>query len=126
MTSDFSKLLNYLDDQEKKNNRYKQNKPQKKKIIKIKKEKSSIENLLEDIKTKEIKYKKNSIVYETKSIGFNVTRFENLMKSRLIDNAKRLTSYDRPYISVNELSTGAILRNSSCIDSIGIVINTSL
>lgn len=37
------------------------------------------------------------------SKGFNVNKFETLMRSKLIDNYKRIQSYERPYISVTEL-----------------------
>lgn len=37
------------------------------------------------------------------SAGFDVSKFESLMRSRLIDEHKRLQSYERPYISVGEL-----------------------
>ena len=40
-----------------------------------------------------------------KSSGFNIERFENFMRSRLIDEYKRLQGYERPYISVGELYT---------------------
>ena len=39
----------------------------------------------------------------TISIGFDVDKFENMMRSRLIDDYKKLQSYERPYISVTEL-----------------------
>ncbi len=39
------------------------------------------------------------------SQGFNVKKFENMMRSKLIDDHKRLQSYERPYISVTELSS---------------------
>lgn len=37
------------------------------------------------------------------STGFDVGKFESLMRSKLIDNYKRMQSYERPYISVTEL-----------------------
>lgn len=37
------------------------------------------------------------------SRGFNVNKFESLMRARLIDKHKKMQSYDRPYISVTEL-----------------------
>jgi CRISPR/Cas system-associated exonuclease Cas4 (RecB family) len=37
------------------------------------------------------------------STGFDVVRFESLMRTKLIDNYKRMQSYERPYISVTEL-----------------------
>ncbi len=35
--------------------------------------------------------------------GFDVGKFESLMRSKLIDDHKRLQSYERPYISVGEI-----------------------
>ena len=37
------------------------------------------------------------------SRGFDVDRFESLMRARLIDEYKKIQSYERPYISVTEL-----------------------
>lgn len=37
------------------------------------------------------------------SKGFNVDKFEGLMRARLVDEHKRMQSYERPYISVGEL-----------------------
>jgi len=37
------------------------------------------------------------------SDGFDVKKFEALMRSKLIDSHKRIQSYERPYISVSEL-----------------------
>lgn len=37
------------------------------------------------------------------SEGFDTEKFENLMRSRLIDDYKKMQSYERPYISVTEL-----------------------
>jgi len=45
------------------------------------------------------------IPHVRKSSAFNVDKFENLMRSRMIDEYKRLQGYDRPYISVGELYT---------------------
>ncbi len=40
-----------------------------------------------------------------KSKGFNVKKFEGMMRSKLIDDFKRMQTYERPYISVGELYT---------------------
>lgn len=40
-----------------------------------------------------------------KSKGFNVKKFEGMMRSKLIDDFKRMQTYERPYISVDELYT---------------------
>ena len=37
------------------------------------------------------------------SNGFDVQKFETMMRTRLIDEHKKLQSYERPYISVTEL-----------------------
>lgn len=37
------------------------------------------------------------------SKGFNVSRFENMMRTKLVEEYKKLQSYERPYISVTEL-----------------------
>lgn len=41
---------------------------------------------------------------KNKGTGFDVKKFENLMKTKLIDEHKRLQSYDKPYIWVSELT----------------------
>jgi len=38
-----------------------------------------------------------------KSVGFDVNKFESLMRAKLIDEHKRIQSYERPYISVSEI-----------------------
>lgn len=40
-----------------------------------------------------------------KSVGFDVSKFESLMRAKLIDEHKRIQSYERPYISVSEICT---------------------
>jgi len=40
-----------------------------------------------------------------RSLGFDITKFESLMRTRLIDEYKKTQSYERPYISVGELIT---------------------
>lgn len=39
------------------------------------------------------------------SRGFDVNKFESLMRAKLIDEHKKMQSYERPYISVTELFT---------------------
>lgn len=41
--------------------------------------------------------------HKDKSSGFDVDKLKSLMRARLIDNYKKLQSYERPYISVTEL-----------------------
>lgn len=40
-----------------------------------------------------------------KSDGFDITKFESMMRAKLIEEYKKLQSYERPYISVSELYT---------------------
>jgi CRISPR/Cas system-associated exonuclease Cas4 (RecB family) len=40
---------------------------------------------------------------EHSSKGFDVLKFENLMRTRLVDEFKKSQSYEKPYISVSEL-----------------------
>ena len=45
----------------------------------------------------------NQKIINQNSNGFDVQKFETMMRTRLIDDHKKLQSYDRPYISVTEL-----------------------
>jgi CRISPR/Cas system-associated exonuclease Cas4 (RecB family) len=38
-----------------------------------------------------------------RSLGFDVQKFETMMRTRLVDEYKRMQGYERPYISVSEL-----------------------
>ena len=40
---------------------------------------------------------------ESKSLGFNVKKFTALMRAKLIEEHKKIQSYERPYISVTEI-----------------------
>ena len=40
-----------------------------------------------------------------KSIGFDVKAFEQMMRQKLIEEYKKIQTYERPYISVSELTT---------------------
>ena len=40
-----------------------------------------------------------------KSIGFDIVVFEQMMRQRLIDEHKKIQTYERPYISVTELTS---------------------
>jgi len=42
---------------------------------------------------------------KSRSLGFDITKFESLMRTKLVDDYKRVQSYERPYISVGELLT---------------------
>lgn len=98
--NEYEQLLSYLD---------KQDRPG------FKKKKPTQVKSFEDIPVKEVSTTKKIIeecqevkIVDTpqaisSSIGFDVDKFENLMRSRLIDDYKKMQSYERPYISVTEL-----------------------
>jgi CRISPR/Cas system-associated exonuclease Cas4 (RecB family) len=79
--------------------------------------KSSAKNTIsqKEKKIKDIAAETNKLLEESqvhsyvpqlrKSSGFDVEKFENMMRSKMIDEFKRLQGYDRPYISVGELYT---------------------
>jgi len=76
------------------------NVPQKASITPVKKPDVNITSLIEDLQTSihsDVPTKKKS------SKGFDVQKFEFLMRSKLIDEYKKIQSFDRPYISVSEL-----------------------
>lgn len=103
--NDYDQLLDYLDN-------LKQNKPiETDKKIKAKKEievaKAKEQSVSKDI-DKLLEESQITDLFETpqslQSVkGFDVTRFENLMRSKLIEEYKKIQSYERPYISVTEL-----------------------
>lgn len=90
--NEYEILLSYLDNQ-------------KNEINKIK----SFEDITSKSDTKKIigecqeENKLDTPRFSNNSVGFDPEKFENLMRSRLIDAHKKTQSYDRPYISVTEL-----------------------
>jgi CRISPR/Cas system-associated exonuclease Cas4 (RecB family) len=69
-------------------------------------EDKKIKNIAEETKRLLEESQIHSFVPQVKkSSGFNIEKFESLMRSRLIDEYKRLQGYERPYISVGELYT---------------------
>jgi hypothetical protein len=119
-TNDYTELLRFLNSldniestQKKKEafeplpEKYKKGSPQP--IEKFKKNSSQVlveeeevrkttKEIIEKSKSKE--EKKSSL---KKSAGFDVKKFESLMRAKLVDGYKKLQSYERPYISVTEL-----------------------
>jgi len=96
--SEYSDLLDYLDRQEKhtsrpkkKEDKQKRKSPQQKVVKKEEKKQPSVDSFL------------NIDLSKTYSNGFSTAKFENLMRIKLLDNHKRMQSFDRPYISVSEL-----------------------
>jgi len=103
LKDDYANLLDYLENQRKTSEGYalKRRNP-----LEVKKEQvaEATKKLLEDSQIhsyvppgagKKLK----------KSKGFNVSKFEQMMRSKLIDDFKKMQTYERPYISVGELYT---------------------
>ncbi len=103
LIDDYDKLLNYLENQRKASEGYalKRRNPSevKKELVAV-----ATKKLLEDSQIHShvpLGVKKS----QKKSKGFNVNKFEQMMRSKLIDDFKKLQTYERPYISVGELYT---------------------
>jgi len=99
--NEYEILLSYLDKQEKPG-------------YKPPRKNSSVNNAksFEDISVKKTDTKKiieecqdnfDTPQFSNDSLGFDVIKFENMMRARLIDDYKKMQSYERPYISVTEL-----------------------
>ena len=91
MQNELHQLINFLKES---------NVPQRASIAQVKKPDVNITSLIEDLQTSihsDVPSKKKT------SKGFDVQKFEFLMRSKLIDEYKRIQSFDRPYISVTEL-----------------------
>lgn len=75
----------------------------------VKKQKSSSKShiksaiIFNDKPTEVVKLNKPPTDVPSNGSGFNVKQFEEIMRSKLIDDYKRNQSYERPYISVSEL-----------------------
>jgi hypothetical protein len=99
--NEYEILLGYLDKQDRPQSKKKEIKSFEDIIIKKEIEISNTKKIIE-----ECQEKKKSIdtpQLPTISIGFDSEKFENMMRSRLIDDYKKMQSYERPYISVTEL-----------------------
>jgi CRISPR/Cas system-associated exonuclease Cas4 (RecB family) len=96
LLNEYNKLSNYLDFHKKTSEGHKIKKPSE--DIKHKKVRDQTKKLLEESQV-------HSYIPEhiRRSLGFDVKKFESLMRSKLIDEYKRLQGYERPYISVGEL-----------------------
>lgn len=101
--NEYEILLSYLDKETKKS------KEPKESLLKIQnltdvEPKKFLETtkILEEYKEERGEVKSKEII-SNQSLGFETEKFENLMRSRLIDDYKKLQSYERPYISVTEL-----------------------
>ena len=96
MNNEYDKLLEYLDSLKETDK-----KPvPKKEEVKAESVSKTIDKIIEESQISDI----FEVPQSTKSTaGFDVTRFENLMRAKLIDEYKKMQSYERPYISVGEL-----------------------
>jgi len=100
LNNEYSKLLSYLESQPEIKVATSKNLVVKQKTKKSE-EKPQIINAPDKIETIAEGIKDVSVASSSK--GFDVQRFESLMRSKLIDDHKRMQSYERPYISVSEL-----------------------
>lgn len=99
--NEFEKLLSYLE-KEQKSVAKRAPKPTKAQL-KQKKITSNTKKILEDSIEEYSDLHMLSQHKSASTAGFSVEKFESLMKSKLIDQYKKLQSYERPYISVTEL-----------------------
>lgn len=104
LSNQYDQLLDYLKSQEKP--KPKQGTPVKKVIQEKKdpKEENSTKKLLEDSKIHSF-IPDDKFDVDSKSLGFSVKKFTSMMRAKLIEEHKKLQSYERPYISVTELCT---------------------
>ena len=95
-SNEYSRLLDYLDEHIP-TPKVKVSK----KEVKIHNAKVETKRILEESSElfSDVSWKTNN----SSSKGFNVNVFESLMRTKLIDDYKKLESYERPYISVSEL-----------------------
>jgi hypothetical protein len=102
-TNPFERLVEYLDNQE----QLKKQPPAKEKVKRKKVEKSNLTNtkqLIEESKIHSYIPGENfEIPPPKKSKGFVVDEFEKMMRAKLVEEYKKIHSYERPYISVTEL-----------------------
>lgn len=102
LTQDYDKLLKYLE-----KHKLPPKTGTKVKEVNNLKNKISVQtkNIIDSCteKTPNISNKEKVKFNKKDNTGFDVSKFESLMRSKLIDEAKKLQSYDRPYISVTEI-----------------------
>ena len=103
--NEYEILLSYLDKQDKPGFKAKKNEN----INKVKTFEDIPKENIEISKTKKVieECQEKNIIdtpqFSNISVGFDAEKFENMMRSRLIDDYKKMQSYERPYISVTEL-----------------------
>jgi CRISPR/Cas system-associated exonuclease Cas4 (RecB family) len=101
LSNEYQNLLKYFDSQKQRKSPAKE--VLEKKVKKIETETSETKKLLEESKIH------SYIPGETfkklpESKGFSIQKFETMMRSKLIEEHKKSQSYERPYISVSELT----------------------
>jgi len=103
LKDEYSNLLNYLENQRKTSEGYARKRRNPSEVRKEKIEQET-KKLLEDSEIHSYipPGSKNKV---KASKGFNVSQFQKMMRSKLIDDFKKMRSYERPYISVGELYT---------------------
>ena len=103
LKDDYANLLDYLKNQRITSEGYKQ---KRKNPSEVKKEQvaAATKKLLEDSQIHSY-IPPGADRKLNKSKGFNVKKFEEMMRLKLIDDFKRMQTYERPYISVGELYT---------------------
>lgn len=109
LSNEYSKLFDYLD-YYKKSSESGRKKQEKKKTTKPPEVKIDKEKQKQKIAAETLKLLEESEIHSyipahlpKKTGGFDVEKFEVLMRTKLIDEYKRLQSYERPYVSVSEL-----------------------
>jgi len=100
LSNEYDKLLQYLISQDKQKHEL----PVKVKPAKKETKSEEMSRLIEESKVHSFipsdKFDDGSL-----SLGFNVKQFSKMMRAKLIEEHKKLQSYERPYISVSELCT---------------------
>ena len=109
LNNEYEKLLHYLESQETKGtNRPVTKQKSKLKVKDSKREslKKSTKKLIEDSQIHSYIPPSENPVFKqvNKSIGFDVKAFEQMMRQKLIEEHKKIQTYERPYISVTELT----------------------
>ena len=100
LSKQYDQLLDYLSTQQKPKKRTPAKVTQKKKVQN--KESPDTKKLLEDAKIHSF-IPDDKFDVDSKSLGFSVKKFQSMMRAKLIEEHKKLQSYERPYISVTEL-----------------------
>jgi len=103
MNEEYETLLSYLEKEDKPRRKTKNENTIVKSFEDIVDPQVKVEPEPRKIKEEYQKEKFDTPHFSNSSIGFDVDKFEKLMRSRLIDDYKKAQSYERPYISVTEL-----------------------